>query len=99
MRIISRSRLRQFWEDRRYRDSEQPLKSWYHEAKKARWKRPGDIKALYRHASFLANNKVVFNIHGNKYRLVVALNYDFEICYIRFIGTHEQYDNIDAENI
>ena len=99
MRIISRSRLRQFWGDRRYRDSEQPLKSWYHEAKKSRWKRPGDIKGLYRHASFLANNKVVFNIHGNKYRLVVAVNYDFETCYIRFIGTHEQYDNIDAENI
>jgi mRNA interferase HigB len=99
MRIISRSRLRHFWEGRRYRDSEQPLKSWYYEAKKARWKKPGDIKGLYRHASFLANNRVVFNIHGNKYRLVVALNYDFEICYIRFIGTHEQYDNIDADNI
>ncbi len=99
MRIISRAKIRNFWENKNYRDTEQPLKAWFDEAKKANWEKPKDIKLLYRNASFLANNRVVFNIHGNKYRLVVAVKYDFGICYIRFIGTHKQYDDIDAETI
>lgn len=99
MRIISRVKLRQFWEDRRYRDSQQPLMSWFDEAKKSNWKKPAEIKGLYRNASFLANNRVVFNIHGNKYRLVVAMKYELGICYIRFIGTHEQYNTINAKKI
>ncbi|MFT5422145.1 MAG: mRNA interferase HigB [Candidatus Endobugula sp.] len=99
MRIISRAALRKFWVLKAYRDSEQPLKSWFDEAKSTTWKRPADIKAMYRNASFVANNRVVFNIHGNKYRLIVAIKYPLGICYIRFIGTHKQYDDIDAENI
>lgn len=99
MRIISRASLRDFWNQPQYIDAEQPLKAWYDEAKHADWSTPQDIKSLYRNASFIANNRVIFNIHGNKYRLIVAVNYAFSICYIRFIGTHKQYDNIDAKNI
>lgn len=99
MRIISRKTLKEFWQQAQYQDAEQPLKAWYDEAKHADWKTPHDIKAQYRHASFVGNNRVVFNIHGNKYRLIVAINYHFAICYIRFIGTHRQYDAIDAETV
>jgi len=97
MRIISIKRMREFWE--KHRDAEQPIKAWYEEAKKASWKTPAEIKLQYRSASFLANNRVVFNIRGNKYRLVIALKYDFQICYIRFMGTHSEYDKIDAAEI
>lgn len=96
MRIISRATLKTFWLNRKYQDSEQGLKSWYDEVKQAKWKTPQDVKDKYRNASFLSNNRIVFNIHGNTYRLVVAVKYDFGICYIRFIGTHKQYDEIDA---
>ena len=99
MRIISRVALKNFWQDRRYRDSEQPLKAWYDEAKHGVWQKPQDIKDQYRNASFLNNNRVVFNIHGNTYRLIIAVKYDFGICYIRFVGTHKQYDSINAETI
>ncbi len=99
MRIISRATLKNFWQDRRYKDSEQPLKAWYDEAKHAIWQKPQDIKDQYRNASFLNNNRVVFNIHGNTYRLIIAVKYDFGICYIRFVGTHKQYDSINAETI
>lgn len=99
MRIISRSTLKKFWEQSRYKDSEEPLKSWFDEAKQANWKSPQDIKDKFRKASFLNNNRVVFDIQGNKYRLIVAIKYEFGICYIRFIGTHKQYDQIDANNV
>ena len=99
MRIIARATLRQFWQDKRYRESEQALRSWFDEASSSLWKEPQDVKAQYRNASFLANNRVVFNIHGNKYRLVVAFKYELGICYIRFIGTHSQYDAIHAQTI
>lgn len=99
MRIIARSTLRNFWEQSAYRDSEQPLKAWFDEAANANWLSPSDIKAQYRNASFVANNRVVFNIHGNKYRLIVAFKYEFGIGYVRFIGTHKQYDKIKAESI
>jgi len=99
MRIISRAALKKFWLNRRYQDSEHALKSWYDEVKQAEWKTPQDVKNKYRHASILGNNRIVFNIHGNTYRLVVAMNYDFGLCYIRFIGTHKQYDEIDATTI
>ena len=97
MRVIARKVLRLFWD--KYPDAEQPLKAWYAEAKKASWQTPSDIKALYRSASILKNNRVVFNIGGNKYRLIVKINYPFQIAYIRFLGTHEEYDEIDAETI
>lgn len=99
MRIISRAALKNFWSHSQYADAEQPLKAWYNEAKNANWQFPQDIKLLYRNASFVGSNKVVFNIHGNKYRLVVAVNYRFGILYIRFVGTHEQYDAIDVATI
>lgn len=99
MRVVSRAALREFWEQPIYQDSEQPLKSWYEEAKNANWQNPQDIKALYRNASFVGNNRVVFNIHGNKYRLIVAVNYKFAMVYVRFVGSHAEYDKVDATTI
>lgn len=75
------------------------MRAWYTEAKKARWKGPQEIKTEYRTASILRNNRAVFNIKGNTYRLVVAVKYEFQIVYIRFIGTHEEYNKINAEEI
>ncbi len=99
MRIISRATLREFWENPKYSDAEQPLKAWFDEVKHEVWKSTQDIKSKYRNASFIANNRVIFNIHGNKYRLIVAVRYDISIVFIKFIGTHKQYDEIDASTI
>ncbi len=99
MRVIAKRALREFWRIPKYADAEQPLKAWYLEARKAEWKTLQAIKAQYRSASFLGHNRVVFNIAGNKYRLVVKVNYAFGIVYIRFVGTHRQYDEIDAETV
>jgi len=95
MRIIARRTLREFWE--RHPESEQPLKSWFAETQAAEWKRPQEIKRRYRHASFVGYNRVIFNIGGNKYRLVTHVNYDFRVVYIKFVGTHGEYDRIDTE--
>ncbi|HUK56852.1 MAG TPA: type II toxin-antitoxin system HigB family toxin [Nitrospiria bacterium] len=97
MRILSRKILREFWE--KHPDAEQPLQAWYHDVKHADWRSPANIKAVYRNASFVGQNRVVFNIKGNKYRLVVAVQYDFRIVFIRFIGTHKEYDAINAEKV
>lgn len=97
MRIISRKRLREFWDQ--HADAEQPLRAWYHEAHAAAWGTPQDIKARYAGVSFLGDSRVVFNIGGNKYRLVVHVRYDLQCVYIRFVGTHAEYDRIDAETI
>lgn len=97
MRIIARKALRRFWE--RHPDTEQPLRAWYHDTQRASWKSPSDIKALYRNASLLINNRVVFNIKGNRYRRVAAIHYSVGIVFVRFIGTHQEYDRIDAETI
>jgi mRNA interferase HigB len=97
VRIIAKSALRDFWEY--HPDSEQSLRAWHGEAKAAGWKSPADVKAKYRSASILRDSRVVFNIGGNKYRLVVKINYAFGVVYIRFLGTHRQYDAIDAETI
>lgn len=99
MRIISIKKLKDFWNNSNYRDSEHPLRAWYAEAKRANWTKPSDIKKKYKNASFLASNRVVFNIKGNKYRLIVAIKYVFKIVFIRFVGTHKQYDKINAEEI
>jgi len=99
MRIISAKTIKYFWENKKYRDSEQALKSWYQEAKQAQWKSPADIKRQYGNASILKNNRAVFNIKGNRYRLIVAVNYKLSIVFIRFIGTHEEYDKINAQTI
>lgn len=97
MRIISRKALREFWE--RHPDARQALQAWYADAKRATWKTPADIKNVYRNASFVASNRVVFNIKGNRYRLVVVIQYEHGIVYIRFVGTHQEYDRIDAVTI
>ena len=94
MRIISRKTPKDFWE--RHSDAEQALQAWYADLKAANWKSPSEIKSAYRNASFVGNNRVVFNIKGNTYRVVVAIQYQFGIVYIRFVGTHEEYDQIDA---
>lgn len=97
MRIISRKTLKAFW--RLHPDTERPLKAWYADVKHANWKSPEDIKRVYRNVSFVANNRVVFNIKGNSYRIIVAIHYQFSIVYIRFVGTHKEYDKIDAAAI
>ena len=97
MRIISRRRLVEFWET--HPDAEQPLRAWYTEAKKASWKSPVEIKAIYRSVSILSNNRVVFNIKGNTYRLIVIVEYSQGKMFIRFVGTHAEYDRIDATSI
>jgi mRNA interferase HigB len=97
MRIISVKYLRDFWV--RHPDSEQPLKAWHEEAKAAVWKTPQDIKDRYRSASFVGSNRVVFNIKGNEYRLIAAIAYRYEAVYLKFIGTHSEYDRIDAQTI
>ena len=97
MRIISPRALREFWE--KHADAERPLRTWYTLAKRADWKTPSDVKTDYRNASFLKNNRVVFNIKGNSYRLVTAIHYQSGIVYIRFVGTHDGYNKIDALTI
>ena len=97
MRIITRKALRTFWEQ--HPDAEQPLKAWFKFARGADWKTPTEVKADYRTASFLADNRVCFNIAGNKYRLVVRVNYPYRLVYIRFVGTHAAYDDIDANQV
>lgn len=99
MRVIKKGTLRAHWERPGREDSEDPLKAWYAEAKKAAWKTPADIKAKYRSASFVADNRVVFNIGGNKYRLVVHVNYEIGVVLVKFVGTHGEYNAIDAANI
>jgi len=97
VRIVSRKTLKEFWDH--HPDARQPLQAWYSDIKHAAWKSPADIKAVYRNASFVLSNRVVFNINGNKYRLVVAIRYEYGIVYIRFVGTHQEYERIDASAI
>jgi mRNA interferase HigB len=99
IRIIFRKTLRLFWEKEEYTDAEQPLKAWFREAANADWASPAAIKAAFGSASIVGNNRVVFNIAGNKYRLVVRVNYPYRVMYVRFVGTHAQYGRIDVEEI
>lgn len=97
MRVITLRTLKQFWLAKP--DAEKALKAWYAEAKAADWQSPADIKTKYRSVSILHDSRVIFNICGNKYRLTVKINYRFSTIYIRFIGTHKEYDAINAEEI
>jgi mRNA interferase HigB len=97
MRILSKSTLKTFWDN--HPDSQAQLEAWYEEVVKADWATPQELKAQFGHASILKNNRVVFNIKGNNYRLVVKINYPYHVIYVRFIGTHSQYDEIDVETI
>ncbi len=97
MRVVAKKVLREFWE--KHADAEEQLKTWYKEASKAAWMNPSDIKEEYVRASILKGGRVVFDICGNKYRLVVDINYLRQWVFIRLIGTHKDYDNIDANTI
>lgn len=100
MRIIAVSTLKAFWENHTaYADSKEPLLAWYRFAQNADWGSPADVKAALRSASILQDGRTIFNIAGNKYRLVVWINYPYRVVYIRFIGTHAQYDAINPQTI
>jgi mRNA interferase HigB len=97
VRVISRKTLRAFWE--KHTDCTQQLKSWYRETEKVNWNNLNELKKEYPSASILENNRIVFNIKGNKYRLIVKINFEYKIIWIRFVGTHAEYDKINADNI
>jgi mRNA interferase HigB len=96
MRIIAKRTLREFW--LRHPEAEEALLAWYREVEKEDWLKPSQVKDKYRSASFV-RDRVVFNIKGNDYRLVVKINYPYRIVYVRFVGTHEEYDEIDVEEV
>ena len=96
-RIIAKRTLREFWE--RNSDSEQYLKTWYETAKSSNWTSPAEIKKTYINGSILKDRRVVFNIRGNSYRLIVKFNYERQWAFIRFVGTHAEYDKINADTI
>jgi mRNA interferase HigB len=97
MRVIAKSTLQAFW--RRHPDAEGSLLAWYREVEKEDWDGPAKVKAKYRSASLVRDNRVVFNIKGNDYRLVVRINYPYRMVYVRFVGTHTEYDKIDAGEV
>jgi mRNA interferase HigB len=97
MRVIAKKHLVEYWV--RYPDAETSLKAWFDEASNASWRSPQDIKDQYSQASFVANNRVVFNIKGNAHRLIVSIAYKFGAVYIKFIGTHKAYDKVDAATV
>ena len=99
MRIISKRTLKNFYEQPQYADSKSAIESWYKEVSKLSWNNPNEVKEMYRSASIVGNEKVVFNIAGNKYRLIVSINYYAKIVFIKFIGTHKQYDKIKVEDL
>ncbi|MGR2737474.1 type II toxin-antitoxin system HigB family toxin [Billgrantia sp. Q4P2] len=98
MRVIAKRTLREFWEEG-HGDAETPLTEWYNMMLKASWATPQALKTDIRTASILKGGRVVFNIGGNKYRIIVAIRYRQQIAWIRFVGTHAQYDLVDAETI
>lgn len=97
MRMIARKILREFWEG--HADAEQPLKAWFKLTETADWAKPSEVKKAFGSASIVGDNRVVFNIAGNKYRLMAKINYPYRVLYIRFIGTHRQYDAIDVTEV
>ena len=97
MRVIAKRTLRDFWI--KHSDSEQQLTAWFRETEKANWTSMKDLKTEYPSASILKDNRVVFNIKGNHFRLIVQFNLEYQICWIRFVGTHSEYDKIKANEI
>jgi mRNA interferase HigB len=97
MRLIALSTLKVFW--KLHPDAEQPLLSWHQQVKYAHWQSPADVKADFGSASILRDGRVVFNIAGNKYRVVVWINFPYQVVFVRFVGTHRNYDKIDAQSI
>ena len=94
VRVISKKTLRAFYQLPEYRDSQGPLEAWHAEVRKASWKTPHDVKAQYRSASVITDTTIVFNIAGNKYRLVVAVDWIRQIVFVTFVGTHKAYDRL-----
>jgi mRNA interferase HigB len=99
MRVIALSTLKRFFEGKTNADAREPLLAWYRHALKADWHAPADVKRDFGTASILRDGRVVFIVGGNKYRLVVWINYPYRVIYVRFIGTHAQYDRIDAQTV
>lgn len=97
MRIIAKKTLREFW--KRHQDAEQALRSWYDIAKKENWNSFNEIKQQFRNASIVGNDRIIFNIKGNSYRLVVKVDFNWKVMFIKFIGTHKEYDKTDVKNI
>jgi mRNA interferase HigB len=97
MRVIAKRTLREFYEQTRFKDAKGPLEAWHAEALKARWRTPHDIKAQIGSASIVTDSLVVFNIAGNKYRLVVDVDYARQAMFVKFIGTHAEYDELDLK--
>jgi mRNA interferase HigB len=96
-RIIAKKTLREFWE--KHTDSEQYLKTWYETAKNSNWNAPNEVKETHIYASIIKDSRVVFSVKGNSYRLIVKFNYVRQWAFIRFIGTHAEYDKINADTI
>ena len=99
MRIISKKTLKEFYECNIYSDSKNSIEAWHKEVLNSNWSNPNEIKEQYGNASIIGSNKVIFNICGNKYRLIVKINYKAKIIFIKFIGTHKQYDKLDIEEL
>ena len=97
MRVIAKRTLVKFWESNK--DSEQPLLAWHDIVKKANWKNFNDIKTVFKNSSIVGNDRIVFNIKGNEYRLIVKADFKWQVLYIRFIVTHKEYDKLDVKNI
>lgn len=95
--MIARRTLREFWVV--HPSAEQPLRAWFSEATAGSWDSPQSIKDRYRHASFVGDNRVVFNIGGNKFRLITHVNYEFGIVYIKYVGTHADYNRVNPETV
>lgn len=99
MRIIAVAALRAFWEQPSHRAAELPMRAWTTIVKAARWKNPVEVKATFNSADLLSNGRAVFDIGGNKWRIVAKVNFRHQILYVRFVGTHGQYDKIDANEV
>ena len=99
MRVIAKRTLRRFWETAQGKGAKAALEAWHAQAVEADWSKPSEVKEHYGDASILKGGRVVFNIAGNRYRLAVSINYPYRVVYVRFVGTHEEYDEIDAETI
>jgi mRNA interferase HigB len=97
MHIIAKKRLREFWEE--HLDAKGQLEAWCHEVKHSTWSKSADVKAMYPKASVVTGNRVVFDICHNKYRLIVLIKYKFSTVYVRFVGTHKEYDTVNAKEI
>jgi len=97
LRILAKKILREYWE--KHSAIEEQLKSWYQETSKSNWLNPNYVKDEFPNARLISNNRVIFNIKGNQYRLIVRVNYKYQMVYVRFIGSHEEYDKIDPLKI